>query len=87
MFLVGLFFSQVLGDECAFAKPHPEPYLQGLKLLGSGNGTALAFEDSIAGASAAIKAGIPTAGVLTTLNPPAMQEAGVFATLPDYTMR
>ncbi|EGD78716.1 hypothetical protein PTSG_01696 [Salpingoeca rosetta] len=76
---------QILGDECTHAKPHPEPYLQGLKLLNAQGSRAVAFEDSIAGASAAIKAGIPTIGVLTTLNPAAMTKAGVAATIQDYT--
>eukprot|EP01147_Barroeca_monosierra_P005497 gene5497-7189_t len=76
---------QILGDECAHAKPHPEPYLVGLQRLEIQSFTAVAFEDSIAGASAALAAGIPTIGVLTTLNPDAMQRAGVFCTIPNYT--
>jgi hypothetical protein len=43
-------WQQVLGDECSHGKPHPEPYLQGLKLLQAHADDTIAFEDSPAGA-------------------------------------
>jgi len=40
------------------AKPHPEPYLTGLKLLGATADEALVVEDSARGLSSAVAAGI-----------------------------
>jgi HAD superfamily hydrolase (TIGR01509 family) len=39
----------VLGEECARAKPHPDPYLEGLRLLGLQPHEAIVVEDSPAG--------------------------------------
>lgn len=36
----------VIGDELAHGKPHPLPYLEGLRLLGADAANSLAFEDS-----------------------------------------
>lgn len=60
---------QILGHECDNPKPHPEPYLRGLALLGAAAARSLAFEDSLAGARSAIAAKIPTVGVCTTQDP------------------
>jgi len=43
------FEAVVLGEECARAKPHPDPYLQGLSLLGLQPHEAIVVEDSPAG--------------------------------------
>ena len=64
----------VIGTECARAKPHPDPYLEGMRLVGAGDASrCVAFEDSPAGAAAAIAAGIPTVGVTDV---PAGERAG-----------
>eukprot|EP00730_Choanoeca_flexa_P019299 TRINITY_DN9421_c0_g2_i1.p1 TRINITY_DN9421_c0_g2~~TRINITY_DN9421_c0_g2_i1.p1 ORF type:complete len:158 (+),score=12.35 TRINITY_DN9421_c0_g2_i1:381-854(+) len=76
---------QILGDECKHGKPHPEPYLQGLKLLDVDAASTLAFEDSPAGASAAVAAGIPTFGMLTSQSAATMQDIGCFHTATDFT--
>ena len=39
----------ILGEECARAKPFPDPYLEGLKVLGIAPSEALVFEDSLSG--------------------------------------
>ena len=50
----------VIGTECARAKPCPDPYLEGMRLVGACDaGRCVAFEDSPAGATAAVAAGIP----------------------------
>jgi beta-phosphoglucomutase-like phosphatase (HAD superfamily) len=45
------------------AKPHPEPYLTGLRRFGAGPDEALAVEDSSRGLSSAVAAGIECAVV------------------------
>ena len=39
----------ILGEECARAKPFPDPYLEGLKVLDIAPSEALVFEDSLSG--------------------------------------
>lgn len=39
----------VLGEECARAKPHPDPYLAAMAALGVGPHESLVIEDSPAG--------------------------------------
>jgi HAD superfamily hydrolase (TIGR01509 family) len=43
------FEAVVLGEECERAKPHPDPYLKGLQLLGLQPHEAIVIEDSPAG--------------------------------------
>lgn len=50
----------VLGEDCAQAKPHPDPYLEGLRLLGLQPEDAsgcLVVEDSPSGIRAGVAAG------------------------------
>jgi HAD superfamily hydrolase (TIGR01509 family) len=51
------FTASVAGDEVAAGKPHPEPYLEGLRLLGVPAQGAVVLEDSPTGATAAQAAG------------------------------
>lgn len=53
----------VIGYECARAKPHPDPYLEGLSRLGLTADNCVAFEDSVNGVSSAVSAGLYTVGV------------------------
>lgn len=55
--------TMVIGYECARAKPHPEPYLEGLSRLGLPADACVAFEDSVNGVSSAVAAGLYTVGV------------------------
>jgi HAD superfamily hydrolase (TIGR01509 family) len=43
------FEAVVLGEECVRAKPHPDPYLQALEVLGLQPHEAIVIEDSPAG--------------------------------------
>jgi HAD superfamily hydrolase (TIGR01509 family) len=45
-------------EDYDLAKPHPEPYLTGLKRFGAGKEEALVVEDSARGLSSAVAAGI-----------------------------
>jgi HAD superfamily hydrolase (TIGR01509 family) len=46
------FEAVVLGEECVRAKPHPDPYLQALEVLGLQPHEAVVIEDSPAGEAA-----------------------------------
>src|SRR4051812_4236927 len=50
-------------EDYQLAKPHPEPYLTGLKRLGAGREETLVVEDSSRGLNAAVAAGIDCAVV------------------------
>jgi HAD superfamily hydrolase (TIGR01509 family) len=75
----------VLGDELPHGKPHPLPYLEGLRLLGGNAVTALAFEDSPSGVRSATAAGIATVGMLTGQSEATLRQAGAVAVAGDYT--
>ncbi|CAM9885869.1 unnamed protein product [Ectocarpus sp. 6 AP-2014] len=55
--------TMVIGYECPRAKPHPDPYLEGLSRLGLPADACVAFEDSVNGVSSAVSAGLYTFGV------------------------
>lgn len=73
----------VIGYECARAKPHPDPYLEGLARLGLPAGTCVAFEDSVNGVSSAVSAGLYTIGVGES-SKDKLQGTGVGLCLADY---
>lgn len=50
----------VCGDDVTHTKPHPEPYLRALAELGMGSHVAIAIEDSPAGSTSAVAAGLAT---------------------------
>jgi beta-phosphoglucomutase-like phosphatase (HAD superfamily) len=85
---VGLdaFFGErlVIGAECARAKPHPEPYLEGLRRLGVAAEQSLAFEDSPSGMAAAVAAGLATFGVQTTQAEDILLASGAAAVVRDF---
>ena len=83
--LDGRFAAVVAGDEVAAGKPDPLPYLTGLKVVGGDVARAVAFEDSVAGATAAVRAGVTTIGVGRPTAFPALIAAGVALTAPDFT--
>jgi GNAT superfamily N-acetyltransferase len=70
--------------ECSHTKPHPAPFLAGLELLEGKAGCSVAFEDSSSGVLAAVAAGIPTVGVLTTASKEALVAAGASLTVADF---
>jgi len=82
--LEGFFAGVVLGEACARAKPHPDPYLEGMRRLGVSAGEAVALEDSPSGMRAAVAAGLPCFGVLTGQTEETLVRAGAVATVRDY---
>jgi HAD superfamily hydrolase (TIGR01509 family) len=74
----------VIGDELAHGKPHPMPYLEGLRAAGAVPDRSLAFEDSRSGIQAAAAAGIPTIGIRTSLADADMIAAGAVMTAKDF---
>ncbi|KAG5190634.1 HAD-like domain-containing protein [Tribonema minus] len=75
----------VIGAECARAKPHPEPYLEGLRRLGLAARDCIAFEDSLNGCRSATAAGLFTVGVTTGLDEAALRGAGAGVCIADFT--
>ncbi|AMM20793.1 hydrolase [Frondihabitans sp. PAMC 28766] len=53
----------VAGDQVEHAKPHPEPYLTGARLLGVDISDSIAIEDSPTGVASAVASGAVTIGV------------------------
>ncbi|UVO27463.1 HAD family phosphatase [Bradyrhizobium arachidis] len=69
----------VIGDELIHGKPHPMPYLEGLRLTGGAAHAAIAFEDSRSGIQSAAAAGIRTIGMRTSLSHDDLVAAGAIA--------
>jgi HAD superfamily hydrolase (TIGR01509 family) len=78
------FKAVVIGDELAHGKPHPMPYLEGLRLLGARADAAVAFEDSRTGIASATAAGIATIGIRTSLLHEDMIAAGATISADSY---
>ena len=67
-------------------KPHPGGYLLACERLGTDPATAVAVEDSPAGVTAAVTAGVGRVyGVTTTWSEDALREAGATEVVPDLT--
>ncbi|UZE47146.1 HAD family hydrolase [Rhodopseudomonas sp. P2A-2r] len=89
MMLAGLgiadrFAVLVIGDELAHGKPHPLPYLEGLRALGADPKASVAFEDSRAGVQAASAAGIATVGIRTSVGHDDLLAAGAATTANSF---
>ncbi len=78
------FRAVVVAEDLAHGKPHPLPYLEGLRLLGADAANAVAFEDSRTGIASATAAGIATIGMATGLKPEQLVEAGAVMGVADY---
>src|SRR6267378_1541691 len=78
------FKALVIGDELAHGKPHPMPYLDGLRAAGAAPDLSLAFEDSRSGVQSASTAGIATIGIRTSLSHADMVAAGAFMTAGTF---
>ncbi len=74
----------IIGEECEYSKPHPAPYLAGLKKLGGEASHAVAFEDSVSGIKAAVAAGLHTVGMRTTLSDERLMAAGASRVISDF---
>jgi HAD superfamily hydrolase (TIGR01509 family) len=89
MLLAGLqimdrFKAVVLGDELPQGKPHPMPYLEGLRAVNAAADQSVAFEDSRSGIKSASAAGIATVGIRTSLSHVDMIEAGAVLTARSF---
>jgi HAD superfamily hydrolase (TIGR01509 family) len=78
------FKAVVLGDELPQGKPHPMPYLEGLRAVNAAAGLSVAFEDSRSGIKSASAAGIATVGIRTSLSHADMIEAGAVLTAKSF---
>jgi HAD superfamily hydrolase (TIGR01509 family) len=74
----------IIGDELAHGKPHPMPYLEGLRAADADPKLSVAFEDSRSGVKSASSAGIATVGIRTSLGHADMIEAGAIATAKTF---
>jgi HAD superfamily hydrolase (TIGR01509 family) len=74
----------VIGDELPHGKPHPMPYLEGLRAVSAAPGSSIAFEDSRSGVQSASAAGITTIGIRTSLSHSDMVAAGAFMTAKSF---
>ena len=59
----GAFDHLVTGDAVSHGKPHPEPYLEAVRLAGAQPTDCIALEDSPAGVRSATAAGVPTIAI------------------------
>jgi phosphoglycolate phosphatase len=89
MLLAGLGIAErfkvlVIGDELAQGKPHPMPYLEGLRAVDAAPETSVAFEDSRSGVRSASAAGIATIGIRTSLSHADMVAAGAVMTAKAF---
>jgi HAD superfamily hydrolase (TIGR01509 family) len=89
MLLAGLGIAErfkvlVIGDELAQGKPHPMPYLEGLRAVDAAPETSVAFEDSRSGVRSASSAGIATIGIRTSLSHADMVAAGAVMTAKAF---
>jgi HAD superfamily hydrolase (TIGR01509 family) len=89
MLLCGLgimhrFKAVVIGDELPHGKPHPMPYLEGLRAVNAAAKLSVAFEDSRSGIKSASAAGIATVGIRTSLSHADMVEAGARMTAETF---
>ena len=78
------FKALIIGDELPHGKPHPMPYLEGLRALGAVPNLSLAFEDSRTGVQSASAAGIATVGIRTTLGHDDLIAAGAVMTASSF---
>ncbi|WP_224391683.1 HAD family phosphatase [Pseudonocardia sp. ICBG1293] len=74
----------VTAEDVVRGKPDPEGYLAACRRLGVAPGSCVAFEDSPAGVSALVAAGVGgIVGVGTTARPAELTAAGAHRTVPD----
>lgn len=89
MLLAGLgimdrFKALMIGDELSHAKPHPLPYLEGLRAVNASASLSVAFEDSRSGIASASAAGIATVGIRSSLSHAELVAAGARLTVASF---
>jgi len=82
--IVHRFKALIIGDELPHGKPHPMPYLEGLRAVSAAPNLSLAFEDSRSGIQSASAAGIATIGIRTSLSHADMVAAGALMTARTF---
>lgn len=82
--ITGFFDTIICAQELPRSKPDPLPYLTGLSNLGGDASRSVAFEDSPAGITAAVAAGLPTMGMTTNLGPDTVRKLGATLAAHDY---
>ncbi|WP_166388038.1 HAD family hydrolase [Catellatospora methionotrophica] len=80
------FDAVVCGDEVAFTKPHPDPYLRAAKLLNVEPADCLAVEDSPTGVASALAAGTRVIGVPNAVTLKPMTGLTLLPTLAGATL-
>ena len=78
------FKAVVIGADLPHGKPHPLPYLEGLRLLGASADRSVAFEDSRTGIASATAAGLAAIGIRTSLLHEALAAAGATLSADAY---
>lgn len=66
------------------SKPDPLPYVTALERLGLTAEQAVVFEDAVPGLTAAVRAGIPSVGVLTSHTADSLLAVGAVLTVQDF---
>jgi HAD superfamily hydrolase (TIGR01509 family) len=74
----------VLGERCARAKPHPDPYLEGARLLGVDARDCLVVEDSPSGVEAGVSAGAIVVGITTSQPAGVLLAAGACCVIESF---
>lgn len=76
----------MLGEECTRPKPYPDPYLDGLNIIGLQGRPeqALVMEDSPAGIKAAVAAGIKVIALTTGQSEAVLRAAGATIVVRDF---
>ncbi len=82
--IIDRFKAVVIGDELPHGKPHPMPYLEGLRAVNAAPALSVAFEDSRSGIQSASAAGIATVGIRTSLSHADLVEAGALMTAESF---
>ncbi|MET3926427.1 HAD-IA family hydrolase [Devosia sp. 2618] len=78
------FAAIVIGAELPHGKPHPLPYLEGLRLLNAKAELSVAFEDSRTGIASSVAAGLATVGIRTSLEDVDLRAVGADITTASY---
>ena len=78
------FKAVIIGDELPHGKPHPLPYLEGLRAVSAAPELSLAFEDFRSGVQSASAAGIATIGIRTSLAHGDLVAAGAVNTAETF---
>ncbi|XP_024987560.1 haloacid dehalogenase-like hydrolase domain-containing protein Sgpp [Cynara cardunculus var. scolymus] len=74
----------ILAEECARAKPFPDPYVKALNALQISPNRTFVFEDSVSGIKAANGAGMPAVGMASRNPEQMLLDAGATFVIKDY---